>query len=53
MSRRDRWWAPWEGADTPEGPHVEFQVRVPQGTGSPQAQDPLAWLRPRSPAAAR
>ncbi len=41
------------GADTPEGPHVEFQVRVPQGTGSPQAQDPLAWLRPRSPAAAR
>ena len=38
------------GGDTPEGPHVEFQVRVPQGTGSPQAQDPLAWLRPRSPA---
>jgi septal ring factor EnvC (AmiA/AmiB activator) len=27
------------GADTPEGPHLEFQVR------NPQAQDPLAWLR--------
>ena len=33
------------GADTPEGPHVEFQVRAPQGGGSPQAQDPLFWLR--------
>jgi len=33
------------GADTPEGPHVEFQVRAPQGGGSPQAQDPLVWLR--------
>ena len=33
------------GADTPEGPHVEFQVRAPQGGGSPQAQDPLLWLR--------
>jgi septal ring factor EnvC (AmiA/AmiB activator) len=32
------------GADTPEGPHLEFQVRAPQGGGSPQAQDPLAWL---------
>jgi murein DD-endopeptidase MepM/ murein hydrolase activator NlpD len=32
------------GADTPEGPHVEFQVRAPQGGGSPQAQDPLIWL---------
>ena len=27
------------GANTPEGPHLEFQVR------NPQAQDPLAWLR--------
>jgi septal ring factor EnvC (AmiA/AmiB activator) len=27
------------GDDTPEGPHLEFQVRTPQ------AQDPLAWLR--------
>ena len=33
------------GTDTPEGPHIEFQVRAPQGGGSPQAQDPLDWLR--------
>lgn len=35
------------GADTPEGPHVEFQIRAPVNGGSPQAQDPLQWLRPR------
>ena len=35
------------GSDTPEGPHIEFQVRSPQGSGSPQAQDPLHWLRER------
>jgi septal ring factor EnvC (AmiA/AmiB activator) len=36
------------GADTPEGPHLEFQIRAPlQGNGSPQAQDPLQWLRPQ------
>ncbi len=35
------------GADTPEGHHIEFQVRVPQAGGSPQAQDPLLWLRPQ------
>ena len=35
------------GADTPEGPHIEFQVRAPVQGGSPQAQDPLQWLRPR------
>ncbi len=35
------------GADTPEGPHVEFQIRAPVDGGSPQAQDPLRWLRPR------
>jgi septal ring factor EnvC (AmiA/AmiB activator) len=34
------------GAQTPEGPHLEFQIRVPIG-GAPQAQDPLTWLRPR------
>lgn len=34
------------GAQTPEGPHLEFQIRVPVG-GAPQAQDPLTWLRPR------
>jgi len=37
------------GADTPEGPHIEFQIRAPTGGGAPQAQDPLGWLRPRSP----
>jgi septal ring factor EnvC (AmiA/AmiB activator) len=35
------------GRGTPEGPHIEFQVRAPQG-GSPQAQDPLRWLRPQA-----
>lgn len=35
------------GADTPEGSHLEFQIRVPTDGGSPQAQDPLPWLRPR------
>lgn len=35
------------GADTPEGPHLEFQIRVPVDGGSPQAQDPVPWLRPR------
>ena len=33
------------GADTPEGPHLEFQVRTPVDGGDPRAQDPLAWLR--------
>lgn len=35
------------GRDTPEGPHIEFQVRAPVDGGAPQAQDPLQWLRPR------
>jgi septal ring factor EnvC (AmiA/AmiB activator) len=35
------------GADTPEGPHLEFQVRSPVDGGDPRAQDPLAWLRAR------
>lgn len=35
------------GADTPEGPHLEFQIRASFDGGSPQAQDPLQWLRPR------
>ncbi len=34
------------GAGTPEGPRVEFQVRVPIDGGTPQAVDPLLWLRP-------
>ena len=35
------------GAETPEGPHLEFQIRAPLQGGSPAAQDPLLWLRPR------
>ena len=35
------------GRDTPEGPHIEFQIRAPMDGGSPQAQDPLQWLRSR------
>jgi len=35
------------GSDTPEGPHIEFQVRGPVNGGTPQAMDPLAWLRER------
>ncbi|HSW28279.1 MAG TPA: peptidoglycan DD-metalloendopeptidase family protein [Longimicrobiales bacterium] len=35
------------GAETPEGPHLEFQIRAPVNGGAPQAQDPLQWLRPR------
>ena len=35
------------GTDTPEGPHIEFQLRAPVSGGSPQAQDPLKWLRAR------
>ncbi len=35
------------GRDTPEGPHLEFQLRAPVGGGPPQAMDPLRWLRPR------
>lgn len=34
------------GADTPEGPHLEFQIRAPVGGDMPRAQDPLQWLRP-------
>jgi septal ring factor EnvC (AmiA/AmiB activator) len=37
------------GAETPEGPHIEFQIRAPVGGGAPQAQDPLNWLRPQGP----
>jgi septal ring factor EnvC (AmiA/AmiB activator) len=35
------------GGDTPEGPHLEFQIRMPADGGTP-AQDPLRWLRPRN-----
>lgn len=37
------------GRGTPEGPHLEFQIRAPVAGGSPQAMDPLQWLRSRSP----
>ena len=33
------------GARTPQGPHIEFQIRSPGG----EAVDPLGWLRRRSP----
>ena len=35
------------GTDTPEGSHIEFQIRAPSGGQAPQAMDPLQWLRPR------
>ena len=35
------------GADTPEGPHLEFQIRAPVEGERPEAQDPLLWLRER------
>lgn len=35
------------GEDTPEGAHIEFQVRVPVRGGVPEAVDPLAWLSSR------
>ncbi len=36
------------GADTAQGPHIEFQVRAPIDGGVPEAQDPLEWLKPRA-----
>lgn len=36
------------GSDTPEGPHVEFQIRAPVDGNLPRAQDPLEWLKPLS-----
>jgi septal ring factor EnvC (AmiA/AmiB activator) len=35
------------GDQTPEGPHIEFQVRVPTSGGHIEAVDPLTWLRSR------
>ena len=34
------------GAQTPEGPHIEFQIRAPVADGTTQAMDPLQWLKP-------
>jgi murein DD-endopeptidase MepM/ murein hydrolase activator NlpD len=36
------------GSDTPEGPHIEFQIRAPVAGSAPQAMDPLQWLKSRS-----
>lgn len=36
------------GEQTPEGAHLEFQVRAPVRTGVPEAVDPLRWLRERA-----
>ncbi len=35
------------GEQTPEGAHIEFQVRVPITPGKIEAVDPLTWLRSR------
>jgi len=37
------------GGQTPEGPHIEFQIRAPVAGGAPQAMDPLQWLKGRFP----
>lgn len=36
------------GEGSPEGPHLEFQVRTPGAGGSPTPVDPLNWLRARA-----
>jgi septal ring factor EnvC (AmiA/AmiB activator) len=36
------------GEGTPEGPHLEFQVRTPGIGGAPSPVDPLNWLRARA-----
>lgn len=36
------------GDVTPEGAHLEFQVRAPGSGGSPTPVDPLNWLRARA-----
>lgn len=36
------------GERTPEGPHIEFQVRAPAAGGVPEPVDPLSWLRQRA-----
>lgn len=36
------------GEQTPEGPHLEFQVRAPVRGGVPEPVDPLTWLRSRA-----
>lgn len=36
------------GTSSPEGAHVEFQIREPGSGGLPRAVDPVQWLRQRS-----
>jgi septal ring factor EnvC (AmiA/AmiB activator) len=36
------------GERSAEGPHIEFQVRVPLAGGAIEAVDPLTWLRARA-----
>ena len=36
------------GEQSAEGPHIEFQVRVPLAGGNIEAVDPLNWLRSRA-----
>lgn len=36
------------GEKTPEGPHIEFQVRAPVRNGPPEPVNPLDWLRSRT-----
>lgn len=36
------------GADSREGPHLQFEIHVPGGDGNPRAVDPVRWLRERS-----
>lgn len=36
------------GEQTPEGPHLYFQVRAPVQGDVPEAVDPVAWLRARA-----
>jgi septal ring factor EnvC (AmiA/AmiB activator) len=36
------------GEATPEGAHLEFQVRTPSAGGAPAPVDPLTWLRARA-----
>lgn len=36
------------GEGTPEGAHLEFQVRTPSSSGTPTPVDPLNWLRARA-----
>jgi len=36
------------GSQTPEGPHLEFQVRAPVRGTVPEPVDPLTWLRSKA-----